>query len=67
MIKCHLSRMVGERKLNVAGLERELGLGRGVLRRLYREEYSRIDKDVINLLCEYFDCQVGDLFEFVED
>jgi putative transcriptional regulator len=59
--------MIGEQKLNVAKLERELAVGRGVIRRLYREEYTRVDKDVIDKLCKYFDCQVGDLFEYIED
>ncbi len=67
MIKCHLSRMMGERKLNIAKLHKELSISRGVLSRLYHETFTRMDKNVIDQLCKYFDCQVGDLFEYVEE
>ena len=67
MIKCHLSRLMGERKLKVADISRDLSIDPGTLGRLYREEYTRINKDVIDKLCKYFDCQVSDLFEYIED
>ena len=67
MIKCHLSRIMGERKLKIADVARDLSINRGTISRLYHEDFSKIDKEVINQLCQYFECQVGDLFQYIED
>jgi len=65
MIKCHLSRMMGERKVKVADVARATGLHRNTLTALYFERASRIDLDAIDALCRYFDCSVAELFEFI--
>ncbi len=67
MIKCHLSRMMGERKLKIADLARMTGLHRNTITLLYEETAARIDLDAIDKLCEVFGCQVGDLLEKVPD
>ena len=66
MIKCHLSKLLGERKLKIADAARETGINRGTLTRLYHETASRIELDVIDTLCHYFNCTVDDLFEYQE-
>lgn len=63
MIKCHLSRMMGERKMNIAELARELGVHRNTITLLYDESAQRIDLEVLEKLCRFFGCQVGDLLE----
>lgn len=67
MIKCHLSRLMGERKLKIADLSRDTGINRGTATRLYYETSERVEIDVINSLCQYFNCSVGDIFEYVPD
>jgi putative transcriptional regulator len=67
MIKVHLSRLMGERKLKISDVARATGLNRNTIRLLYYETASRVDLDAINRLCQFFDCQVGDLLEFVPD
>ena len=62
MIKCRLSILMGERKLRVADVARETGLPRSTVTGLYRETAERIDLDTIDVLCEFFECGVGDLF-----
>lgn len=64
MIKCHLSRMMGERRLKISDVARDTGLNRGTLTRLYHETAERVELDVLDNLCAYFDCQVSDIFEF---
>ncbi|MCK5768943.1 helix-turn-helix transcriptional regulator [Algiphilus sp.] len=66
MIRCHLSRYMGEHKLNVAELARQTQLSRNTLTLLYKETASRIDLETIDALCRHFDCKVGDLLEFVD-
>ena len=67
MIKCHLSRLMGERKLKIADVARDIEVNRGTITRLYQETATRVDLEVIDKLCGYLGCQVGDLLEFVAD
>ncbi|MCL1091924.1 helix-turn-helix transcriptional regulator [Shewanella profunda] len=63
MVKCHLSRILGERKQKIAEVSRDTGINRNTLHRLYNETATRVELDVIEVLCKYLDIQVGDLFE----
>jgi len=63
MIKCHLSRVMGERKLKISDLCRDTGINRGTITRLYHETAQRVELEVLDRLCEYFRCDVCDLFE----
>lgn len=63
MIKCHLAAMMGERKLNVMDVSRATGIDRGTISRLYNETAERMDLAVLDRLCAYFQCEVGDLLE----
>lgn len=63
MIKCNLSRLMGERKLRIADVARDTGLHRNTITLLYDERAIRIDLDVVDKLCTYFEVSVGDLFE----
>ena len=67
MIRCHLSRMMGERKLKIADVARETGLHRNTITLLYNETANRVDMETIDCLCALFACGVGDLFERVPD
>jgi len=66
MIKCHLSRLMGERKLKIADVARAIGVHRNTITLLYYEKAKRVDLDVIDKLCKYFNCSVGDLLEYKE-
>lgn len=63
MIKCHLSRLMGERKLKVADVARATGLYRGTISLLYDETASKVDLETIDRLCAYLGVTVGELFE----
>jgi len=67
MIRCHLSRLMGERKLKIADVARETGLNRKTITALYNETGTRVDLETIDKLCELFECKVGDLFEHQEE
>jgi len=66
MIKCHLSRLMGERKLKVIDVARETGLHRNTVTLLYQETATRVDLDAIEILCRYFDVAIGEMFEIVD-
>ena len=64
MIRCHLSRLMGERKMKIADVARGTGLNRNTVTLLYNETATRLDLESIEKLCVLFDCGVGDLLEF---
>jgi len=66
MIRCNLSRLMGERKMKVIDVARESGLHRHTVTALYKETAQRIELDAIDALCKLFDCSVGELFERVD-
>ncbi len=67
MIKCHLSRLMGEHKLKIADVARETGLHRNTITLLYNETAARVDLDAIDKLCTLFGVPVGELFEQVPE
>ena len=67
MIRCHLSRLMGERKMKIIDVARETGLHRNTITLLYNETANRIDLETIDALCKLFQCDLGQLFEYVED
>jgi len=67
MIRCHLSRMMGEHKMKIADVSRETGLHRNTVTLLYNETATRVDLEAVDKLCKLFQCNVGDLFEFITD
>ncbi|WP_318518017.1 helix-turn-helix domain-containing protein [Photobacterium leiognathi] len=63
MMKCHLSKLMGEKKLKISDISRDTGINRGTITRLYNETATRVDLEVIEQLCDYLDITVGELFE----
>jgi putative transcriptional regulator len=64
MIRCHLSRLMGERKMKIVDVARATGLHRNTITLLYNETATRIDVEAIDALCTLFDCSVGELLEY---
>lgn len=64
MIKCLLSRLLGEKRLKITDVVRDTGLSRGTVTRLYHETATRIDLESIDMLCKYLGCRIEELFEY---
>lgn len=67
MIKCHLSKLMGERKLKISDVAKATGLHRNSITLLYNETATRVDLETIEQLCKLFECNVSDLFEFISE
>ncbi len=65
MVKCHLAKLMGERKMKVVDVARETGLNRNTITLLYKETAQRIDFETIDKLCDLFECRLEDLLEKV--
>ena len=67
MIRCHLSRLMGERRVRIADVARATGISRNMLAKLYYDRARRVDLGHLAQLCQYFRCTVGDLLEWVSE
>lgn len=63
MIKCNLSRLMGEKKLKISDVARDTEINRGTITRLYQETAIRVEFDVLEKLCLYLDCDISELLE----
>ncbi|WP_028881686.1 helix-turn-helix domain-containing protein [Teredinibacter turnerae] len=66
MIKCHLAKLMGEKKYKIIDVARATGLNRSTITLLYKESAQKVDLETIDKLCDLFGCQVGELLEKVE-
>jgi len=67
MIRLHLSRLMGERRLKIADVVRDTGISRTALTRLYHEKVERLDLETLETLCRYLDVGVADLLELTDE
>ena len=67
MIRCHLSRLMGEKRVRIVDVARATGISRNMLAKLYYERAQRVDFSDLARLCQYFGCPLGDLLEWVRE
>lgn len=67
MIKCNLARILGEKKLKVAEVARDIDVHKNIIYRFYNETAVRIDLTVVEKLCRYLDVNIGEFFELADD
>lgn len=64
-IKIHLSRILGEKRINISELSKTAGIARNTATTLYHEDAKGITWDVLEKLCIALTCQPGDLIEYI--
>ena len=67
MIKVHLSRLLGEKRMKISELAEATGLHRNGLSRLYNEETDGIKFDTLEKICKALNCDISDLIEIVDE
>ncbi|MCL6407893.1 XRE family transcriptional regulator [Dickeya dadantii] len=67
MIRCHLARMMGERKMKISDVLRKTGLSRNTVTLMYKETAQKIDIEALDKLCQLFACEVADILEFTDE
>lgn len=67
MIKCRLSRLLGDRRMSVLELKRRTELSYVTLTNLYHEKNTGVTFDTIDKICKGLECNISDLFEYVEE
>ncbi|HII4525561.1 helix-turn-helix transcriptional regulator [Clostridium perfringens] len=64
MINNKFSVLLGERLIKITEISDRTGISRTTLTNLYYKRSKFISFDVLNKLCEFFDCSVEDIIEF---
>lgn len=67
MIKCHLGRLMGERKLKVIDVARATELHRNTVDLLYKGSAKQVEIETLNRLCAFFECSLSDLLEYIPE
>lgn len=65
MIRVHLSRLLGDRKLSQADLARLTGIRPNTINELYHETVDRVSLDALDRICEVLGCALPELLERV--
>ncbi|MEC1757353.1 helix-turn-helix domain-containing protein [Schinkia azotoformans] len=67
MIKVHLSKIMGEKRLKIVDIANMTGLHRNGITRLYNEETDGIKFDTLEKICNALDCDISDVLEIIPD
>lgn len=67
MIVNRLSRLLGDRRMSIAELQRQTGLSYVTLWNLYQGKSTRVDFETLNKICRALDVQTGDILEYAPD
>ena len=54
---------MGERRLKIADVCRDTGLGRTTVARLYHEDVIKLDLETLEVLCNYLDVDISEMIE----
>lgn len=65
MIKNHLSKLLGERKMSQSDLARRTGIRRQLISDIYHEINININVNHLDKLCEVLECDVCDLITYL--
>ena len=66
-IVMRLDRMMADRKISLGELAERVGIADGNLSKIKNRKVSGVRFKTLNAICRELECQVGDLFEYVDD
>lgn len=64
MIDNNFSTIMGKKLLKISKVSKDTGISRTTLTNLYYRRSQYVTFDVLDKLCNYFDCRIEDLFEY---
>ena len=66
-VHMRLNELLIENEINKNKICKDLDLARGNFNRYCRDDFQRIDANLIIKLCDYFNCTIQDLLVIVDD
>ncbi|ODM28199.1 Cro/Cl family transcriptional regulator [Clostridium sp. Bc-iso-3] len=64
MLHCTLSTLMGKKRVTIQEVHNQTGLSRNTIANLYYDRATRIDYETVGKLCDYFSCNINDLFDY---
>ncbi len=64
LIANNFSAILGKKLLKISKVSKETGISRTTLTNLYYRRSTCVSLEVLDKLCQYLNCGVGDLFEY---
>lgn len=65
MIKIHLSKILGEKRMTQVELARKTGIRPATINEWYHEFVERINVEHLDRICEVLKCDVSDIIEYI--
>lgn len=62
VVRNNLRIFMAENKVNIQDVSDATGITRKTISKIYHEISTQVRFDVLEKLCLYFDCEIGDLF-----
>ena len=67
MIKIHLSKLLGERRMSQKRLSERTDIRRATINEMYHELVERVNLDYLSKICQVLNVKIEDLLEYVPD
>ncbi|TRW26274.1 helix-turn-helix transcriptional regulator [Criibacterium bergeronii] len=67
MVKIHLSRILGEKRMSQKELSEKTGIRRATINEMYHELVERINLDYLSKMCEVLNVKIEDILEYIPD
>ena len=66
-LELHIEELLKEKGISKNTICKDLDIPRSNFNRYCRNEFQRLDAQLICKLCSYLDCSIGELIEYVRD
>lgn len=67
MIKIHLSKLLGERRMSQSRLSELTCIRRATINEMYNELIERVNLEHLSKICEVLKVDISDLLEYIPD
>lgn len=67
MIDTNLHILLAKYRMSQKDLSTATGINKNAINRYYNNTFEKIDKEHLNILCSYFNCNPNDIFPYVND
>ncbi|MGP1440992.1 MAG: helix-turn-helix domain-containing protein [Treponema sp.] len=67
MIKIHLSKLLGERRMSQKRLAELTDIRRATINEMYHELVERVNLDYLSRICKVLNIKIDDLLEYISD
>lgn len=62
----NINELLSERRISKNKICKDLDIPRGNFNRYCRDEFQRIDANLLLKLCDYLNCEIGELIEIIK-